>query len=130
MNEPLHPNDIRISDAERRAGEERLRKAVDAGLLDLGEYDTRVQAIWQARTRGELTVVEADLPEHKEPGPSGGRIAMTVLTIVWLSLSGLSLVVWLLLGVTLEWLYPWWVWVLVPPGVVLGTLRAFGIGRA
>ncbi|WP_196054838.1 DUF1707 SHOCT-like domain-containing protein [Nocardia aurantiaca] len=129
MSEPVHPNDIRISDVERKAAEATLRSAVDAGVLDLNEFDSRVQSIWQARTRGELAAVSADLPEAERPGPSGGRIAMTVLTIVWLSLSGLNLIVWLLLGVTLEWFYPWWVWVLVPPGAVLGTLWACGIGR-
>ncbi|MFE2996095.1 DUF1707 domain-containing protein [Nocardia sp. NPDC059246] len=59
MSEPVHPNDIRISDAERKKLEETLRRAVDAGVLDLGEFDSRVQSIWQARTRGELAKASA-----------------------------------------------------------------------
>ena len=43
--------------------EDRLRRAHDVGQLDLVEFDERVQAVWAARTRGELARVTADLPE-------------------------------------------------------------------
>jgi hypothetical protein len=55
---------------------------------------------------------------------------MRVLTTIWASVVAVNLVVWLLVSVTTgQFLYPWWIWVAGPPGVVLGVLYATGIGR-
>jgi hypothetical protein len=55
---------------------------------------------------------------------------MRVLTIVWSSLTVVNLVVWGLIVVsTGNFIYPWWLWVAIPPGAVLGVLYAAGIGR-
>jgi len=56
----------RIGDRERRAVDDRLQRATGDGLLTLAEYDERSGQLWQARTRGELEAVTADLP----PEPS------------------------------------------------------------
>jgi hypothetical protein len=137
VTEPVRPDDMRISDAERSAVQERLRRAHDIGQLDLGEFDDRVKSVWSARTRGELTLVTADLPAPPpEPGrrrvfsDTGGGVTMRVLTIVWSSLAAANFVVWGLLGVTTgHFLHPWWVWVAVPPGIALAVLYVAGIGR-
>lgn len=137
MTEPVRPDDMRISDAERSAVQERLRRAHDIGQLDLGEFDDRVKSVWSARTRGELARVTADLPAPPpEPGrrrmfsDTGGGITMRVLTIVWSSLAAVNFVVWALIGVTTGgFLHPWWVWVAVPPGIALAVLYVAGIGR-
>lgn len=137
MSEPVRPDDMRISDAERGEVQDRLRRAHDIGQLDLGEFDERVQAVWAARTRGELARVTADLPA---PPPeqagrtvfsdTGGGITMRVLTIVWGSLAAVNFVVWGLIVVTTgSFLHPWWVWVAVPPGIALLVLYLAGIGR-
>ncbi|QYN36123.1 DUF1707 domain-containing protein [Pseudonocardia sp. DSM 110487] len=69
MTEPVRPEDMRISDAERTEVQDRLRLAHDVGRLDLGEFDERVKSVWAARTRGELARVTADLPASpSEPG--------------------------------------------------------------
>jgi hypothetical protein len=53
-----------------------------------------------------------------------------VLTIVWSSLTAVNLVVWGLVAVsTGTYVYPWWLWVAVPPGAALAVLYAAGIGR-
>ncbi|MGH3584891.1 MAG: DUF1707 SHOCT-like domain-containing protein [Pseudonocardia sp.] len=128
---------MRVSDAERAEVQDRLRREHDAGRLDLGEYDERVQSVWAARTRGELDRITADLPT---PPPAPGRrpafsdtdggAAMRVLTIIWASVSAVNLVVWGLIAVTTGTLvYPWWLWVALPPGVVLAVLYGAGIGR-
>ena len=96
-----------------------------------------------ARTRGELQRTTADLPEvPPAPAPArrpdraavfsdtGGGTTMRVLTIIWASLVVTNLVIWGIVALTLGvFVYPWWLWVVGPPGAVLAVLYAFGIGR-
>ena len=136
VTEPVLPEDMRVSDAERTHVQERLRRAHDIGQLDLTDFDTRVRAAWSARTRGELARVTADLPAPPpEPGrrgvfaPTGGGMAMKVPTIIWLSIAVANLTVWGVLVLTTgEAIYPWWAFTLAP-GAVLAVLYAAGIGR-
>jgi hypothetical protein len=126
---------MRISDAERGKVQDRLRRAHDVGQLDLGEFDERVRSVWAARTRGDLDRVMADLPAlPPEPGrravfsDSGGGIAMRVLTIIWSSLTVVSLSIWGLVAVNTG--SSWWLlWLSVPPGLALVVLYLAGIGR-
>ena len=136
MSEPVARADLRVSDVERSAVQADLQRAHDAGQLDLQEFDERVQAVWAARTRGDLARVTADLPAL--PPPPGPRraftdddagTAMKVLTIIWLCASLVNLVVWGILEATIGGVHPWWLFVALPPGAVLGTLYAIGIGR-
>ncbi len=137
VTEPVRPEDMRISDAERDVVQERLRRAHGVGQLDLGEFDERVKAVWSARTRGDLQGVTADLPAlPSEPGrrpvfsDTGGGITMRVLTTVWGSLAAVNFVVWALVALSTGMVvHPWWLWVAVPPGVALAVLYASGIGR-
>lgn len=138
VNEPVRPEDMRISDAERTNVQERLRRAHDVGQLDLGEFDERVQAVWAAKTRGDLARATADLPVVAAPPTPGrrqvfadnsGGVAMRILTIIWGSLVAVNLLVWLLVMVTTgDFIYPWPIW-LVVPGAALGVLYASGVGR-
>jgi hypothetical protein len=142
VSEPVRPDDYRVSEVERAAAQERLREAVGAGQLDLHEFDTRVATVWQAKTRGELTRVTADLPAVPAARPAppapprrrvfsddGGGTAMRVLSIIWLCAFSINVVVWLLVSVTtVDFVHPWPVWML-PSGAVLATLYAIGIGR-
>ncbi|MGH3995134.1 MAG: DUF1707 SHOCT-like domain-containing protein [Pseudonocardiaceae bacterium] len=138
MTEPLRPEDIRASDVDRKTTQDRLHWAHAEGLISLGEFDSRVREAWDARTRGELAKVTADLPlpgsttpaRKSAFAPNSGGTAMRVLFLVWLSASVVNLMIWGILVLTLgDWIYPWWVWVAAPPGAVLGTLWSFGIGR-
>jgi hypothetical protein len=144
VTDPVRPDEMRVSDPERAAVQERLRRAVAAGQLELHEFDTRVQSVWAARTRGELTRVTRDLPEPPPPPPpppsppplgrvfsaDAGGVTMRVLTIVWASIVAVNLVVWGLVSLTTgDVVYPWWVWVAGPPGAVLAVLYGVGIGR-
>lgn len=141
MNEPIRPEDMRVSDVERNQVQERLRQAHDVGQIDLGEFDERVQAVWAAKTRGDLVRATADLPLVTSPQPAGkqvgrrvfsdtgGGTTMRVLTIVWASITAVNLLVWFLLALTTGHLiYPWPVW-LVVPGAALGVLYYSGIGK-
>ena len=140
MTEPIRPEDMRASDIDRKAAQERLHWAHAEGLISLEEFDHRVRNAWDAKTRGDLARLNADLP-MPPPAPrpalrggfapdSGGK-AMRVLVAIWLVISMVNLVVWGLVSLTMgDWVHPWWVWVAAPPGAVLGTLWILGIGRA
>ncbi len=142
VSESVRPEDLRVSDGERAATQERLREAVGAGQLDLHEFDARVTTVWQAKTRGELVRVTADLPAVPAPPPApppaprrrvfsddAGGMTLRVLSILWLCAFSINVVVWMLVSLTNgEFTYPWPVWML-PSGAVLATLYAIGIGR-
>ena len=55
--------ELRVSDADREAAVVRLREAGGEGRLTLEELAERVEAADAARTRGELDVLTADLPD-------------------------------------------------------------------
>lgn len=62
--------ELRVGDRERRATDDRLRAAMDDGMLTLVEYDERTAQCWAARTRRELDVLVADLPADAGPRPA------------------------------------------------------------
>jgi Flp pilus assembly protein TadB len=63
------PN-LRASDTEREAIAARLRAHHTDGRLDTGELQERIDRCYQAKTRGELRDLLADLPgEEPEPKP-------------------------------------------------------------
>ncbi len=133
----MRPEELRVTDAERASVQERLRRAVGDGQLDLHEFDVRVQSAWAARTRGDLVRVTADLPEPPPPpgrrpvfSETDGGTAMRVLTILWACAVAVNLVIWATISLaTGVVLHPWWLYVAGPPGAVLAVLYAFGIGR-
>lgn len=53
---------LRISDEERERAAAAFREHFAAGRLDEAEFEERLQAIYAARTRGELDALSADLP--------------------------------------------------------------------
>jgi hypothetical protein len=125
---------MRVSDVDRKAVADRLHVAHDEGMITLSEFDTRLGAAWQAATRGELAKVTADLPSTQVsvPAPPQAKqvvrrkrtpAALRVLNTIWLSIMAVNLVVWGLVCVTTgNFVYPWWLWVIVPGGV-LGVVR-------
>ncbi|MFC5994584.1 DUF1707 domain-containing protein [Pseudonocardia hispaniensis] len=136
MDDLARPDDLRASDADRRAVQDRLQWAHGEGLLDLNEFDARTRAAWDSKTRGELARLTADLPARpRSPArprvfsDTAGGVTMRVLTIVFASIAVVNLIVWGLLVLTIGWVYPWWVWTAAPPGAVLGVLYLAGIGR-
>jgi hypothetical protein len=127
-------DDVRIGDAEREQVAQRLHVHVGSGRLDLAEFEHRLDAVYQARTRGELAVVLADLPERTQrprpaarPAPS--RIA-AVAWAPWLLAGVISLVVWMATSLGAgALLYFWPMWVIGPWGAVLalGTITGAAV---
>lgn len=139
MNEPIRPEDLRVSDAERHHAQEVLHRAHGIGQLDLYEFDERVTAVWASRTRGDLHRLVADLPPPPPDPPHPARrtvfsrtpagVAMQVLTVIWASIAATNVVLWGLVSTTFGIAYPWWLWVAGPPAAVLMVLYIAGVGR-
>ncbi|GAB3646423.1 DUF1707 SHOCT-like domain-containing protein [Glycomyces tarimensis] len=53
---------LRISNADRDEAVALLKQALDEGRLDLSEFDTRSQAVYEAKTNAELDLIFDDLP--------------------------------------------------------------------
>ncbi|MEJ2858537.1 MULTISPECIES: DUF1707 SHOCT-like domain-containing protein [unclassified Saccharothrix] len=136
MSHPVRPEDMRASDAEREVVQQLLHRAQAEGSLDLTEFDQRVLAVWQAKTRGELAALTADLPQvhpappvphpvaPMKPKKGGGRTALRVLTTIWASVSALNFALWLLVSILGDEgiAHPWFLWVALPWGSVLGVV--------
>jgi hypothetical protein len=140
--EHLPPEQFRASDVERKIVEQRLNRAHADGQLTLDEFDTRVAAVWQAKTRGDLSMLTMDLPtvpgqlpspdpvpfQPQQPQPpvrhrGGGWTALRVLTTIWGSISALNFAIWLIVSISnLHVEYPWFIWVAGPWGLVLGVI--------
>lgn len=126
MTEPAPDADQRASDDDRERVVARITLAQTEGRLDLHEYDDRLRAAWSARTYGELDRVTADLPPATRPsvarvaarpaprGPAHGAVAC------WAAAGSVNLLIWAVVSVAAtSWVYPWWIWVAGPWGVVL-----------
>jgi hypothetical protein len=60
------PADMRASDADRERVAEALREAYAEGRLTVDEHAERVDAVYAAKTMGELVPLTRDLPVHGE----------------------------------------------------------------
>lgn len=71
------PGRLRVSDADRHAVAEVLRKAAGEGRIDLEELDERLEATYGAKTYADLVPLTADLPvvgtPHGTPAPTAPR---------------------------------------------------------
>lgn len=142
----VRPEDMRAGDADREQVVERLRQAHAEGRLDLDEFDERVTTALAARTYGELARVTDDLP-GEPPSPRAvaqpaGRSAELAASgedpgvrsgvVSWAAVSTTTLTIWAVSCVaTMSFVYPWWIWVAGPWGLVLlstwiGTHRGPG----
>jgi hypothetical protein len=77
---------LRASDHDREAAAELLRAAVEDGRLELSELDERLSAVYDARTRAELSTVTADLStavESTKPLTLQTKSGMLRRTGVW-----------------------------------------------
>ena len=130
---------VRAADADRERVAEQLRQAHDDGRLTLAEFDERVAAAWAARTYGELVPVTADLPPVPTVGPRPAEPASRRThhhpawsppgahgspIRAWAAASAINLVIWAVISIaTLSLVYPWWIWVAGPWGVMLLARR-------
>lgn len=112
---------LRIGDAEREQSVAALGRHLGAGRLTMAEFESRLDVVYAARTRGELDEVLADLPAseptRRPAAPSESRstawtpwaLTGTICLLIWIATS-------LAQGQALDF---WPVWVIGPWGVVL-----------
>lgn len=93
----------RIGDAERDRATSELGQHYAEGRLDHEEYDERLDAIWSAKTSGDLAVVFHDLPRQPLPARPVARPSTTRRrSFPWLP------VVFLLIGLSILLEAPLW----------------------
>jgi Domain of unknown function (DUF1707)/2TM domain len=115
--EPLrHDPAVRASDAEREATVALLREHGAAGRLGVDELEQRVGAAYEARTRGDLAALVADLPSApaRRTRPAGRNRHHGDWSL-YLSVSVLLVVIWALTGAG----YFWPVWPIAGWGLAL-----------
>ncbi|TDC66524.1 DUF1707 domain-containing protein [Actinomadura sp. GC306] len=144
----MAPNpDIRASDADRDRVAASLREHCGEGRITMDELHERLEAVYEAKTIGQLQEVTADLPEedlYQLPVPAS-QLKSTDLAAgasrvpevsqhramwaAWASVSAINITIWLIIAVTSGWVYPWWIWVAGPWGAMLLVGTLFGGGR-
>lgn len=137
---------LRVSDGERQAAVDRLRRAHDEGRLDLDEYDTRLAAAYASVTYGDLDRLFDDLPglvlAHVPAAPTGAtavrpradlaldagtvagmQLALKILWTIYGTAVAISLTVWLVVSIVSSGglAYFWPIWMAVPGVVLLGA---------
>lgn len=125
---------LRAADADRQEVADQLKSALDEGRLSLGEYDDRIREAYAARTYAELLVLLDDLPkpglktnEVKARASAAARrsaarlpMALMVLWTVWAAVGAVNLAIWaLVMASEGGGIYPWPIWVIIPPGAAL-----------
>jgi uncharacterized membrane protein YccC len=66
---------LRVSDQEREQAATAIREHYAAGRLDSAEFEERINAAYQAKTRGELEALRADLPALPPKPPTTMELA-------------------------------------------------------
>lgn len=89
---------LRVGDAERDRAAAEVTEHAALGRLDPEEHAERLDAVWTARTRGDLAVVFHDLPGHdvvppgpgRRPGPGWRPVPFVPIAVVLVVLSVLT----------------------------------------
>ena len=144
--------DVRVSDADRDRAASLLREHHAAGRLTAEEFGDRLDRAFAAKTVGEIDGLLKDLPtidlyrlpdavltrqpRQRQPSrPSSDRRGSGAWRAAWAVWFTVSLVCFVIWGLTTAPGYPWPLWVAAPLGAVLAgswvTARAVrgGAGR-
>lgn len=145
MSDPVPST--RTSDADRDRVAQLLQEHFAQGRLDHEEFTERLGRAYKARTVDELDLVTRDLPERdlaevrgaaprREEGAPAPVLTLRdpALMVPWMLYAGVNVlcfVIWLILFLTTEYDYPWFLWVLGPWGIVMGvaTVGVLASGR-
>ena len=83
LPQPSRPSQMRCADSDRDLVAEVLNAAFTEGRITQDEHSERMDALWQAKTFGELTPLTEDLmphgPIHHLPAPVNGQGAGLVV---------------------------------------------------
>jgi len=121
---------LRAGDRERESTADLLGQALAQGYLDLAEYETRLQAVYDVQTAPDLRQLTADLPvaqlrrddpRRREARRAAARKSIHFHLAAYLAMVVIVLTVWLWVGLTGGSWYFWPVWPILGAGIgVLG----------
>ncbi|MEU3306820.1 DUF1707 SHOCT-like domain-containing protein [Nocardiopsis sp. NPDC055551] len=132
---------IRTSDSERDQVARLLQEHFAQGRLDHEEFTERLGRAYKAKTADDLAGVTADLPERdvvETKSPVGFdmgvaapplRLRDPALMVPWWLYGGVNILcftIWLILYLTTDASYPWFLWVLAPWGILM-LVVTFGV---
>lgn len=120
--------DLRATDKDRERVRRRLESARRSGELTQAEYEQRSLAVDRARTYGSLGELTHDLAD--DPGPAlERRRRVPPITKPWITVSIITVVVWLLSSVASGGLVFFWpMWPIGVLGAVFVVQLLFGNG--
>lgn len=109
-DDPRH--ELRIGDADRERVARILGRHMSDGRLDMEEYEERLETVYAAVTRADLDPVLADMPELNErsiapatasKAPVWAQLAFRLHLIVYLAVSALMVLIWVVAGAGAFW---------------------------
>ncbi|MET9270442.1 DUF1707 domain-containing protein [Kribbella sp. NPDC003557] len=116
----LTPDQVTLTDADRRAAISKLESAVRQAALTPSQASDRQDRVLAARTRGELRMILAGVADAIPP--RGLTTALRVVTGVWLVTCVVQFVVWASLAMFGHFDSPWWLWSDLGLGAVVAIL--------
>lgn len=130
--EPVHGDQhVRAGHAEREEAAALLGDAAAGGYLSIEEMEARLDAVWAAATAAQLTAICSDLPPHLSQARAARRrtsqehrivrAALGPHLVSYLTVMGLLIVIWVLVGVSAGNWYPWPVWPALGWGIGLAS---------
>ena len=116
----LTPDQVQLTDADRRAAVAKLDSAVRQAALTPSQAGDRQDQVLAARTRGELRNILTGVANAAPP--RGLTLALQAFTGVWLVACVVQFVVWLALAVFGHFDGPWWLWSDLSLGAIVAML--------
>ncbi|HWD82588.1 MAG TPA: DUF1707 domain-containing protein [Kribbella sp.] len=116
----LTPDQVQLTDADRRAAIAKLDSAVRQAALTPSQAADRRDQVLTARTRGELRNILSGVANAAPP--RGLTTALQAVTGVWLVACVVQFVVWLALAVFGHFDGPWWLWSDLGLGAIVAIL--------
>ncbi|MFF1821903.1 DUF1707 domain-containing protein [Kribbella sp. NPDC058245] len=116
----LLPDQVALTEADRRSATTKLDNAVRRGALTPPEATDRQSLLLYAQNRGDLRQVLAGVADATPP--RGLTVALRAFTGIWLVACVVQFVVWAALAVFGHFDGPWWLWSDLGLGMVVGIL--------
>ncbi|TDO63821.1 uncharacterized protein DUF1707 [Kribbella sp. VKM Ac-2571] len=116
----LTPDQVQLTDTDRRAAISKLDSAVRQAALTPSQAGDRQDQVLTARTRGELRTILSGVANAAPP--RGLTVALQAFTGVWLVACVVQFVVWLALAVFGHFDGPWWLWSDLGLGAIVAIL--------
>jgi len=116
----LLPDQVALTEADRRSATAKLDNAVRRGALTPPEASDRQALLLYAQNRGDLRQVLAGVADGTPP--RGLTVALRAFTGIWLVACIVQFVVWATLAVFGHFDGPWWLWSDLGLGLVVGIL--------